>query len=420
VPGSLRIISATLATGVAMLLSGCGLASSPSAAPADSKAPAPTSGSAQASPGAQAASPVATASATAGPLAVQPLTLQDDVALSGYDAATDASGRAYVAWIGDAAGKGRKIHLCTLPPGATSCLDGIQVIDLRSEFSPTGLRVLVAPGGKVTLVWFHDTVASENGPQGSEIAIATSQAGDPLSRPKDVATAPSFGFLLDATAGPGGSIWVVSTRTGDKSVQVRPGLTSAPVKVATPFPISQAQLRFSGSTAVLAISKDGSISDPVSYASERGGSWTGFRTVAHTWTSGGFGMAATPSGIRLIATVDSASYYPVVSQWAPAGFSPATPTGDLNACAPTSHDVVSDASGRLADASSECGDVAVADLPDTAHATVARFPCGGTFAGGTPQLTTTPSGRAWVVWSIESSVSDKLMVAPLLLPGSTP
>jgi hypothetical protein len=418
VPASLRTISATLATGVAALLCSCSLAPSASKAPATTQTPVDVQEPSGGQPAASAQPTARTADGST--VAVRPITLQDNVSLSGYDAATDASGRAYVAWIGDAASQGRKIHLCTLPPGATSCLGGVQVIDSLSDSSAAGLRVLVTPGGKVTLVWFHDTVASENGPQGSEIAIATSQAGGPLSRPKDVATAPSFGYLLDATSGPSGSIWVVTTRTGAMSVQVRPGLTNAPVKIATPYPVGSAQLRFSGSTAVLAISKDGAITEPVSYAYEQAGSWTGIRQVAHTWTTAGFGLATTPSGIRLIATVDNASYSPVVSQWTGTGFSGPTLTGDRNACAPSSHDVVTDASGRLADASQECSDVAVANLPDTAHATVVRFPSGGTSAGGNPQLTTTPSGRAWVIWSIESSVSDRLMAAPLLLPGSTP
>jgi hypothetical protein len=398
----------SLATGVASLLSVASLAAPANAAPAN------------AAPAAAGESTSARAPAARPGLAGHPVTLANNVSLSGYDAATDSSGRAYVGWIGDS-GTGRKVHLCTLPRGATGCLGGVQTIDSLGTSSAQGLRVLVTPAGAVTLVWFHDTVASENGPQGSEITIATSQSGGPLSGPRDVATAPSFGSMLDATFGPGGSIWVVTEPSGvATSVQVRPGLTSAPVKVPTPYWAESARLRFSGSTAVLAIKKAGAITTPVSYASKRGGSWSGFRKLAHTWTSDAeFGLAATPSGIRLIATVDNANYFPVVSRWTGSGFSRPTLTGDRNACSPSSHDVVSDASGRLADVSIECGNLAVANLPDTAHAAVVRFSGGGVFAGGTPQLTTTPRGRAWVVWSIESSVNDKLLVAPLLLPGRT-
>jgi hypothetical protein len=398
-PASFRMLSATLATGVASVLSVTGAASAASAT----------------------ASATASASATtAASLTAGPITLANNVTLSGYDAATDGSGRAYIGWIGDS-GSGREVHLCTLPRGATSCLGGVRTVSPGGGFSSSSdavLRVLVTPAGKVTLVWFHDTVASENGPQGSEIAIATSQSGGPLSGPQDVATAPSFGSMLDATFGPGGSIWVVTEPSSGNSVQVRPGLTASPVKVSTPYGVESARLAFSGSMAVLAIKKDGAITVPVSYATDRGGSWSGFRQLARTWTSDAeFGMARTPSGIRLIATVNNANYFPVVSRWTASGFSRPTLTGDRNNCTPSSHDTTSDASGRLADVSAECGDLAIANLTDTAHAAVTRFNVHGTFAGGQPQLTTTPRGRAWVVWSIESSVSDKLLVAPILLPG---
>jgi hypothetical protein len=65
----------------------------------------------------------------------------------------------------------------------------------------------------------------------------------------------------------------------------------------------------------------------------------------------------------------------------------------------------------------ECGEVAIANLPDALHADLFRFPVHGTFAGTLPQLTTTPSGRGWVTWSIETPTNDELFAAPLLLPG---
>ena len=67
--------------------------------------------------------------------------------------------------------------------------------------------------------------------------------------------------------------------------------------------------------------------------------------------------------------------------------------------------------------SRECDDIAIANLTDTRHAAVVRFPGGGTFAGGDPQLTTTPRGQGRVVWSIESKNGNKLLTAPILLPG---
>ena len=396
----LRILAATVAAGAAIALPAAGLA--PAAAAAAMKAPASARTASAGQPG----------------LAGSPITLQNNAEFSGYDVGIDAAGTAYVGWIGNANSAGRKVHLCTLPRGATSCRGGIQVIDSLGDSSAASLRVLVTPGGTVTLVWFHDTVASENGPNGSEIAIATSQSGGPLSSPRDVATGPSFGLMLDAELGPNNSIWVVTEPSSGSKVQLRPGLTSSPVTLTTPYGVQFAQLAFTGSTAVMAIQKNGAITTPVSYASDRGGHWSGFRALAHTWTSdANLGLTNTSSGIRLLASVDNANYNPVVSRWTASGFSRPTLTGDRNNCSPNSHDPVADSSGRMADVSRECDDVAIANLTDTAHAAVVRFNIHGTFAGGNPQIATTPRGRAWVAWSLESNVADKLLVAPVLLPG---
>jgi len=129
-------------------------------------------------------------------------------------------------------------------------------------------------------------------------------------------------------------------------------------------------------------------------------------------------MAETTSGIRLIASENNASYHPVVSRLSNAGWSKPALTGDVSNCSPDSHDVVADASGRLADASDSCASyITVANLADTRHAALFRFAVPTTMAGGTPQLTTSPSGRGWVAWSVESTDGDKLFVAPLVLPG---
>ncbi len=97
----------------------------------------------------------------------------------------------------------------------------------------------------------------------------------------------------------------------------------------------------------------------------------------------------------MLATVDNADYWPVVSRWTGSSFSPPQLTGDKNSCAPSSHDPVADASGRMADISEECEDLAVANLTDTLHAAVVRFPSGGTIAGASPQLATAPRGHGW-------------------------
>ena len=359
----------------------------------------------------------ATVPASRAGLTGKAIVLVNNAEFSGDDAVIDASGTAYVGWIADT-GAGRKVSLCVLPRGARRCKGGVSTVDSLGDSTALGLRVLLTGPHTVTLVWQHVTVASENGPQGDEITIATSTGG-PLSAPHDVATAPSFGAMRDAVVGPHGTIWVVSEVAGGKiAVQVRPGLSNAPVTLTTPYLIGYAQIRFAGATPVLVIDKDGAISSPVSVASQHGGTWSKFRAVARTWTSdANFGLASTPSGVRLVATVNNASYRPVVARWNGSAFGKPALTGDTNACAPSSHDPVSDASGRLADVSMECGDVAVANLPDTKHAGIFRFAVHGTFAGTLPQLATAPSGRGWVAWSIESTTSDKLLVAPILLPG---
>lgn len=352
-----------------------------------------------------------------------PITLTTNAQFSGYDMATGRNGTAYIGWIGDT-GPGRKVNLCTLPRGATRCAGGIQTIasagDPIGASGAAGLRVLVSKSSLVTLVWMHPTVASENGPEGDEIAIATSQGGGPLSGPADVSAGPSFGDLLDATLAPNGSIWTVAqhpTLSASK-VQITRGLGTTPQSLSTPFWAARAEIAFSGARAVLAIDKDGAISHPVYYARQSGSGWTAFKPIARTWNVAGFGMATTTSGVRLIATENNAGYQPVVSRLTSSGFSAAMLTGNSGNCFPFSHDVVADASGRLADASIECGHaVAVTNLANTRRAAIFRFSVHGTLAGGAPQLTTSPSGRSWVAWSLESASGDKLLVAPLLLPG---
>ena len=365
---------------------------------------------------------VTLAAAKAG-LTGSPITVTNNAEFSGYDMATGPNGTAYLGWIGDT-GDGRTVSLCTLPRGATRCAGGVQTIASAPDptFSSTaaGLRVLVSKSNLVTLAWMHSTLASENGPEGDEIAIATSHAGGTLSAEKDVSPGPSFGYFLDAMLAPNGSIWAVTnpSRGNSHTVQITKGLGTRYQTVATPFWPGEAVLAFNGASAVLAVDQDGTITAPVYFDRQSGSGWTAFKPIARTWDLEGFGLATTTSGLRLIASENNADYHPVVSRLTNAGWSTPTLTGDLSNCYPAGHDVVADASGRLADASEECADsVAVENLADTRHAAIVRFPVPGTFAGGQPQLTTSPSGQGWVAWSVESANGDKLLVAPLLLPG---
>jgi hypothetical protein len=365
---------------------------------------------------------VTLAAAKAG-LTHSPITVTNNAEFSGYDLATGPNGTAYLGWIGDTGG-GRQVHLCTLPGGATRCAGGVQTIAAAPDatFSSTaaGLRVLVSKSNLVTLIWMHSTVASENGPEGDEIAIATAQAGGKLAAEKDVSPGPSFGYFLDATLAPNGSIWAVTNPSSGNthSVQITKGLGARYQSVATPFTPGEGLIAFNGSSAVLAIDKAGSITAPVYFDRQAGNGWTAFKPVARTWDVEGFGLTSTTSGVRLIASENNAGYQSVVSRLTSAGWSTPTLTGSLGNCFPDGHDAVGDASGRLADAFEVCADaVAVENLADTRHAAIVRFGVPGTFAGGQPQLTTSPSGRGWVAWSVESSAGDKLLVAPLVLPG---
>ncbi|MGH3400695.1 MAG: hypothetical protein ACRDPO_39045 [Streptosporangiaceae bacterium] len=347
------------------------------------------------------------------------ITLASRVDLSGYDAATDAAGTTFIGWIGNhnTATANRTIYLCTLPRGASRCAGGIASTPSLGPDSAAGLTVLTTPGGKVTLVWQHTTTASENGPDGDEIATATRQSDGSLSAAADQATAPSFGTMLDAGLSPQGDIWVVGApASASGGLQVRPGFSHAAVNLKTPYMVSYARIAFGGGTTVLGIQKSGAITTPASYAVDNGRGWSRFRAVARTWTAGaGIGLVRTTSGIRLVATVNNADYWPVVSRFSGGSFSRPQLTGDRNNCHPSTHDLVADSSGRSADVSEECEDLAVANLTDTLHAAVFRFGSGGTLSDGTPQLTTRPSGHGWVVWSIEDQVANKLLAVPVLL-----
>lgn len=350
------------------------------------------------------------------------ITLDNNAEFSGYDAATDASGRTYIGWISDKGSALRKVHLCTLPSGARSCKGGIQTIDPIGDSTASDLHVFTTPSGKVTLVWSHATVASENGPQGDEIATATSQAGGPLSPATDQATAPSFGTMLDAAMAPDGQIWVLSEKSSSGGLQVRPGLSKPFVNLKTPygkgFGAGAARIRFNHGTPVIVIQKAGAISAPVAYTSFHNGKFAAFRFVKHTWTAASdIGLVGTSSGVRLVTSVANATYHPETWTWTGNGFGHPTLTGDLNNCAPGGHDLVTDASGRVADVTNECGFVVASNMADTRHVASIKFAEHGTAAGGDYQITTTPRGKAWVIWGIESKSGNKLLATPVLLPG---
>ena len=318
-----------------------------------------------------------------------------------------------------ATAKSARSSLCTLLPGSRSCKGGIQTIDAIGDSSAHDLHVFTTPGGKVTLVWAHDTDASESGPQGSEIATATSQAGGKLSPGTDQATSPSFGTMLDAGMAPNGQIWVLSEKSVAGGLQVRPGLNNPFVNLKTPYGVGAARVAFNHGTPVIVIQKAGAISAPVAYTSVRNGKFAAFGFVKHTWTAASnIGLVGTSSGVRLDTSVANATYRPEVWNWTGNGFGSPTQTGVVHDnCTPSGHDLVTDASGRVADITNECGFVVVANAPGTRKAATFSFPEHGTAAGGDYQITTTRRGTGWAIWGIESTHGDKISATPIVLPG---
>jgi hypothetical protein len=355
-----------------------------------------------------------------------PLVLDNHVQLDGYDEATDAAGNAYIGWIANSSQSNagsRTIYLCTLHPGGSACAGGIQHTASLGISSAEGLRVIATRAGQVTLVWFHDDIASENGPDGSSIAEATSNGGGALSAPTDVVTnAPSFGSMLDAVAGPDGKIWTITYADLSGPLQVRDGFTSSATHVTPPWGVGFAQLAFTGHTPVLTVEKDGAITTGPSYASASGSHWSSFKKVAKTWAVGtNADLTATHHGLRLITSVNRAGYNPVISKWTGKGFSRRKLTADKSNCTPVGHDASTDASGRLVDVTTECDKkLAIADFPNDNQAAIVSIPTKGLPAGGTAQIATTARGIGFVAWSVESgSTGDLLRVVRVLLPDRT-
>jgi hypothetical protein len=334
----------------------------------------------------------------------------------GADVATDAKGNTYIGWIAGApAGGSRNVYLCTLPSGSTSCKGGTKTIPSLDTSEASGLKVLSTASGNVTLVWYIVN-GGPGGTPGGRIVESTSVRGATPSAPTDSITAPNNGQLLDATLGPDAKVWTLANDDGSK-LEVRDG-AGAPTTLTAPFTDVNAQLAFAGSKAIIAIQQAAFITKPVSYASGSGSSYSAFHVLAHTWTAGAnIGLVSTKSGVRLFASVDNADYSPVVSKWTGSGFSARALTEGTPSCTPSSHDTVTDASGRVADVSNECGGIAVTNLPDTTHAAVVQISAHGTLAGISPQIGSLPSGRAWVVWGVQSTTGTKLYAGRVLLPG---
>jgi hypothetical protein len=351
------------------------------------------------------------------------IVLETDAQYSGFDVDIDGNGVAYVGWIDYNAAHLRLLNLCVLPSGAKDCLGGIKTIDPLGPSSASGLQVLAHPSGGATLVWFHDTDASISGPFNAMIATAEVTPAGFVTPATDRAATSSFGSLKTAVYAPNGQLWVVAqdfVSAAPQRLWVYPALgTLGPYSVDAPFFVNRARLAFDGNKVILAADYYGQISKPIAYAvsTNGGSSWSAFDTVAKTWNVAAFDMATSKHGPRLIASVSNASYYPAISKWDGNSFTKAEPTGEKEACPISSHDLVTDRSGRVADFGVACEDMRLSNMPQANDSAFTDFPNLGTVAGGDPQVATTPLGTGWVVWGIQSAQGNQLMVVPVLLPA---
>ena len=343
------------------------------------------------------------------------------VSLTGQsgDIAMGADGTAYLGWISANISNSdlRTVHLCVLPLGARACKGGVQTIDAGDASTAADMFVLAPPGGKITLVWYHDTASSGTDPHAAQIAEATVTNGV-LSPETDVAAGPSHGQLLDAVVGPGSTIWTLAY-AGGTSLELRAGVTSSPVQVKIPFETTYAHLAFAHSTPIIAITDGSEITQPPSYSYRPGNTWKPFRKVpGGAWQQGiDFGLTATSRGVRLITGDGKTNYYTsVVSRWTGTAFSPVRSTGDTTEV--TTHDDITDRSGRLVNISEEGSNFAVGNLADTLHAATFRFPVHGTNAGFAAQVATTPRGHGVAMWAVEKGTNgDTILVQPFRLAG---
>jgi hypothetical protein len=335
---------------------------------------------------------------------------------TGLDVATDqSSGAAYVGWISSGTGDPeREVHLCVLPAGATACAGGVlETASLTDWSTAAGLHVVVTSPGHVSLVWYHTSATGH--------LTSISYAGGPTlgSAVESTVAAPVNGSLEDVQLGPDGQLWAVTEDAASISsnvLTVRDGLNGAPTSVPVPFSVSKAQLAFNGSQPILAFGHGSDIGYPVKVASGPG--W-GVSEVAGSWQKGtAYDIVGTSSGARMVASEADAGYFPVSLAWSGSTFAGPVLTGDKNNCSPVSHDLVTDPSGRIADVTTECEQIAVTNMGDTRHAAVALFPTGGTVAGPEPQIGSFARGNAWVAWGIQVTGGDQLQVAPVELPTS--
>lgn len=356
-------------------------------------------------------------------LAGSPITLASNSQVSGYDIAMDANGTAYVGWIASSGGGARTVYSCVLPQGATACLNGVQSTASLGAASAAGLQVVAPVNTTGTLmVWFHDTADSVIEPFGGRVAYATVGSNGALSAANDTPVlAPSNGALLAAERAADGNIWTVQQEAspdGD-ALRVVTALDGAVHTLDPPWLVGKARLTFAGGKAVIVASKLGGFGEALRVVRQTDTGWSSFNAVSGTWSTGGTFDVATQGGARLVAPVNNATYYPRIANWSGTQFGSFARTGSKNSCPRYSHDLFPDPSGRLADVTFECNQIAIANHPKARTAAFVRIGAGGTptdTAHG-PQIATYARGLGWVAWARVDGDNERLLVAPIRLPA---
>jgi hypothetical protein len=248
--------------------------------------------------------------------------------------------------------------------------------------------------------------------------------GNSLGASATIPNAPTYGTLTSAIAGKNGAVTVavLGNSTLDNHVYYYPTLTSTPKSFTRPYFVGNAQVADNGKQTVLTTSQYGSLSGKVTVASKPSNStqWKSFSTVAQSYTLGGVERIQTARGhIRLVGASTKELYTPYVWNWNGKSFGKPTSTGDRNEV--SSIDATTDGSGRLATVDSEVGGLAVSNFAKGNRASRFRLKVKNTYAGGYAQITTSPSGRGWIIYSIEKqgTPAQILKAQAIKLPAQT-
>jgi len=347
--------------------------------------------------------------------------LDHNVALSGYDAATGPGGTTYIGWISSSYTNTnlRQVHLCVINLGSGSCAGGVQT---ASALSPSGAQDLhvVITSGHVELVWIAQVGAATG--QFSAVFGSATVTNGVLGTSTSISGAPTYGTLTSVIANRSGGVTavVIGNGTYDTHAYYYPSLTSTPKALIRPYFIGDAQVADNGMQTVVTTSQYGSVTGAVSVAHKGSNSsvWSKFSSVRQSITMGNIERLVKAHGVIYLLAGSTNAYYPGFTfRWGGRAFGPPVSAGDPNDV--WSHDATTDASGRLASVSAEVGYLAVANFGAGQRPAEFRMRVSQTFAGGPAQLTTTPSGRAWLIYSVETSSSTGVLLYAqrIHLPG---